>query len=253
LLVAGLVCLVKNRPLVGILAVGAAVLIKLLPIGVLPLCLLYQAVDHRLAWRTRMIGLTASVVALIGLVGVAYAPFWIGTATLQRVIDADSDYLASVPALIILVVPGATDWLTYLRLALLAIVGLWQARGLWLGSTSLPTAALGVLFATIVLASHFAGWYLGLLVAVSVLTQNRRLQAAIGVFTLTATLTTPLWTYVWTPYQDSLTLTTFHLFLVPFTFIPPLLVLLLSGARFTPGPVRQPEQRSLSPAALSAD
>jgi hypothetical protein len=77
---------------------------------------------------------------------------------------------------------------------------------------------------TILLANHFAGWYVPLLVALAVLAGDAVRQTRAAVLTFTTTLATPLWAYVWPANQPYLDLLTFHAILVPLTFLPPILV-----------------------------
>jgi hypothetical protein len=214
----------RNRPALGALGIGAAVLIKLLPIAVVPLYLVATALDRRRSARQRLLQTVTCAAILVGLAVVAYAPFWMGPTTLRRVLDVDVNYAGSIPAFILVLLPTSYHWLVYPRLAVAATVGLWQARSLWLGVASLPMAAYEVLFATILLATHFAGWYLPILVALAILSEDRLRQERIVIFTLTATLTTPAWAYVLTWTRDWVSNGQFHLILVPLTFIPPLVL-----------------------------
>lgn len=241
-LIAALVLLGKNRPVLGAISVGASVLIKFLTLGAVPLFFLAKLLDRAVSRRSRVFRLIAGSLALLGLVVVAYAPFWVGPVTLQRAQAVDTDYLSSIPALIVLLVPDALGWLSYPRLALLALVGLWQANALRLGRTSLARATFEVTFVTILIAPHFAGWYLAPLVAVAALTRDRWIQARVVAFTVAATLTTPIWAYLWWWNQDWMSLTTVHLIVVPLTFLPAVLIALLGWwagtVRWPPAPSR---------------
>jgi len=227
-LIAALALLTKNRPVLSALGVGASVLVKFLTLGAIPLFLLARILDSPRSHRGRLVTVVASAAALVALAVVAYAPFWAGPTTLQRALAADSDYLSSIPALIVLVIPGSINWLAFPRLALVGIVCLWQANSLRLGRANLAQAMYEVFFVTILVGAHFAGWYLALLVAVSALTRDRWVQLRTVVFTFTATLATPLWAYLWYWNQDWMSMTTIHLIVVPLTFLPPLLIALLA-------------------------
>ena len=228
-LVAGLILLARNRTVSGALGIGASVLVKYLTLGAIPLLFLATALQSRHSPRIGWIRFAASAAALLALVVGSYAPFWAGPPILQRIQAVDSNYLSSLPALIILLVPDTVHWLVYPRLLLLAAVGLWQANALRTGRASLARATFEVLFATVIVATHFAGWYLALLVAVAVLTGDRWVQIRMVAFTFATTLTTPLWAYVWWWSQDWMSMTTIHLLVVPLTFVPPLGVALLAS------------------------
>lgn len=230
-LVAGLVLVRKNRPVLGALGVGVSTLIKVVTLGAIPALLLAIVLDAARPWRIRLARAAVSVVALIALASVAYAPFWVGPATLQRVQAVSGNFVASIPALAILLIPGAMQWLFYASLAFVGLVGLWQANALRRDPANLPRAVYEIIFATILVASHFAGWYLAVLVAVAALTADRWVQARTVVFTFGATLTTPLWAYYWFWNQSWLSMTTIHLIVVPLTFAPPLLIALFAMRR----------------------
>ena len=151
---------------------------------------------------------------------------------MQRVLAVDQDYVGSIPALALSLFPTSYHWLVYVRLATAALVGLWQARSVFLGRERLAKAALEVVFTTILLATHFAGWYLALPLALSAMGNDRRTQWRMAIFTFTASLTTPMWAYLWWWTQDVVNETTFHLIVVPLTFVPPLVIAMGHGARF---------------------
>ena len=230
-LVAGLVLLTKKRPILAAAGVGVSVLIKFLTLGVVPLFLLAEILAPARSHRLRVARVAASTAVMIALAVVAYAPFWTGLATIERAQAVDSDYLSSIAALVILLVPDSINWLGIAKIAILAAVFLWQANSLRLGRANLAQAMFEVLFVTILIASHFAGWYLALLVAVAVLSGDRWIQARMVLFTFTTTLTTPLWAYLWYWNQDWMSMLTMHLIVVPLTFLPPLLVAVLAMAR----------------------
>src|SRR6185437_525233 len=227
-LVAALVLLTKKHAILGAAGIGASVLIKFLTLGAVPLFLLAEVLAPARSRRVRVMRVAASAVIMIGLAVVAYAPFWTGLATIERAQAVDADYLSSIAALVILLVPDSINWLGIAKLAILAAVFLWQANSLRLGRANLAQATFEVLFVTILVASHFAGWYLALLVAVAVLAGDRWIQARMVLFTFTTTLTTPLWAYLWYWNQDWMSMTTMHLIVVPLIFLPPLLVAVLA-------------------------
>lgn len=244
-LIAALVCVMRNRPVLGALGIGASVLIKFLTLGAIPMFLLAKALDTQRAMRTRLTRVTGYAAIVVALGIAAYAPFWTGPATLQRAQAVDGNYLSSIPALIILIVPDSIKWLTYPRFALLALVGLWQANSLRLGRINLAQAMYEIFFVTILIAAHFAGWYLALLVAVSVLSRDRWTQARTAVFTFTTTLTTPLWAYLWWWVQDWMSMTTIHLIVVPLIFAAPLGIAFLGmGRRGGQPPLRASDRSS---------
>lgn len=226
--IAALVCLAKKQPTLGAIGIGASVLIKFLTLGAIPLLLLAKALDTTQWPRIRFARVVGYAVVIAALGVAAYAPFWTGPATLQRAQAVDGNYLSSISALIVLIVPNSIGWLTYLRFAILATVGLWQVNSLRLGRVNLAQAMYEIFFVSILVAAHFAGWYLALLVAVSVLTRDRWIQARTVVFTFTTTLVTPLWAYLWWWVQDWMSMTTIHWIVVPLTFVPPLTIALLA-------------------------
>jgi hypothetical protein len=213
------------------LGIGGALLIKILPIGVIPLCLLAAFLESAgSAWQ-RLTRLLISAAVLVGVVVLAYAPFWVGPETIHRVRQSDGDYLASIPALIVAYFPDGVDWLVFPRVVLAAAIALWLIYSLIAGRLTLETAAFEALFATILLSTHFSGWYLALLVATSVLTLDRWRERRAIVFTLTAMLTTPIWSYGWLWLQAWDITPQFLSFVVPFTFVPPLLLAFPPGIR----------------------
>lgn len=248
-LVAALVLTTKGRLVSGTLAAGASVLVKYLTLGAVPLVLLAEILDTAPSRRARLARVGASAVLLALLAVAAYAPFWSGLATLERARATAEDYLASIPALAVLLIPDSLGWLVLPRLLIPAIVGLWQANNLRLGRANLAQATFEVLFVTVLVSSHFAGWYLGLLVAVAALSGDRWRQARVIAFTFTTTLTTPLWAYVWYWDQGWLSMTAIHLIVVPLTFLPALLIALaaLVWPRRGPAPDQRPVLSAFSP------
>ena len=238
LVIAALVFMGTRKPVLSTMSIGASVLVKFLTLGAIPLFLMARAMEPSRSRPIRFAHAAISAAILISLAIAAYAPFWSGTVTLQRAQAVDTDYLASIPALIILLIPSSINWLTYPRLAVLGIVCLWQANSLRLGQANLAQAMSEVFFATVLVAAHFAGWYLPLLVATVVLSGNRWLRARVVVFTFTTTLTTPLWAYLYWWNQNWMSLTAIHLIVVPLTFVPPLIAALLAMLRPTQ-PARQ--------------
>jgi hypothetical protein len=235
LLIAGLIAIGSRRFALGMLGLAGALLIKILPVGVVPLCLLATYIGSPgSSWR-RLMRLGTSALVFAAVVAVAYAPFWAGPVTLQRIRQADGDYLASIPALVVAYVPDATNWLAYPRAALGAAIMLWLAYSLLTRRLTLEIAAFEALFATILLSGHFSGWYLALLVAAATLTYDRRRQERVAIFCLTAMLTTPIWTYLWIWLQGWNIVTQFLSVVVPFTFLPPLLLTFPASARFIDG------------------
>jgi alpha-1,6-mannosyltransferase len=224
LLVVAFVLVIQRRPILGVVALAASTLVKYLTVEALPFLLLIQAVDHQASRRLRIVSVVRSIAVFVGVTVLMFAPYWVGPVTLERARIADDNYLSSIPALAILIQPSLIDSLIYPRVAILSIVGLWQTYRIVRGQAELAGALFEVSFATILLANHYAGWYLPLLMALAVLTGNPWTRARIGVLTFTTTLTTPLWAYVWPAHRDALSLATFHFVLVPLTFLPPLLV-----------------------------
>jgi hypothetical protein len=232
LVVAGLIALTSRRSALGMLGIAGALLIKILPVGVVPLCLLAVYVGtHGSSWR-RLLRLGASAAVFVVVVVVAYAPFWAGPVTLMRIRQADGDYLASISALVVAYFPDATNWLAYPRTVLAGAIVLWLAYALWTRRLTLEVAAFEALFATILLSAHFSGWYLALLVATATLTHDRRRQERVAIFCVTAMLTTSIWTYLWVWLQGWNIATPFLSGVVPFTFLPPLLLTFPTSARF---------------------
>jgi hypothetical protein len=223
-LVAALVLAGSQRSVLGTIAGGLSALVKGLTLAALPILLLTPLVDRTSPVRIRLLRFGMSLIALVIVAVLAYAPYWVGPETLSRSLAVDNDYLASIPALIVLYVPTAITWLIVPRTLILLAVGLWQVNALRTGRADVVQATFEMLFATIVVAVHFAGWYLPLLVAVAALARNRWLALRMVAFSFTAALTTPLWAYVWWWNQNTLSLATFHLFVVPFTFLPALII-----------------------------
>ncbi|HLG50142.1 MAG TPA: glycosyltransferase 87 family protein [Chloroflexota bacterium] len=252
-LVFALVLLKRRHTIPAALAMGASVLIKYITVGVVPFFLLAQArteADRPL--RRRIRDLIASLAVMIGLAAGTYAPFWSGTATIERALAVDANFLSSIPALLILLLPGAASWLTAARLCLLGMVCLWGARALHEGKIDPARAALEVLFVTILAASHFAGWYLAPLVALAALGHDWWVRVRIALFTFTTTLATPIWAYLWWWNQATMSLTTIHLIVVPLTFLPALAMMILASQRSHSGTARSDARRRTRLAALSA-
>ncbi len=224
LLVVAFVLYSERRPIAATVALAASSLVKYLTLEALPYFLLVQALDSSANRRGRVGSIVASLLAFGGSAIVVFAPYWVGPVTIERVRVADTNYLSSISALMILLRPSSLDWLVYPRIGILAAVGTWEAYRLIAGRACLAGALFEVSFATILIANHFAGWYLPLLVALAVLAGDWRARTRIVVLTFTTTLTTPLWAYVWPIGQPGLDLATFHMLLVPLTFVPPLVV-----------------------------
>jgi hypothetical protein len=226
-LVVTLGLLAARRPALGAIALASSALVKYLTAEAVPFILFALLAEPTASLRQRLSRMAASLFALVGTATIFFAPYWLGPITLDRVRVVDTNYLSSFSALAILLQPSLIDWLALPRLAILIAVGLWQVEGLWRGKLALPRALFEVSFATILVANHFAGWYLPLLVTLAILADDSRQVTRSIVFTFTATLATPLWAYVWPANQATFSLLTFHLMLVPLTFLPPLVVGLL--------------------------
>jgi hypothetical protein len=217
-----------TAPAIGIAtaALVASVLVKFLTAPALPLAMVSLATDRHVTRRRRCAALLICAVVAVATAVLAYAPFWSGSATFLRLRQADSNYLASIPALAILLVPASIGWLLYARALVLgttAAVSLWY---LMRGRCSLGVALFEITFVGILVVDHFAGWYVPLLLALAVLSRDSRRCWRAVALTLTATITTPLWAYYWPLNQATTDLKSFHLILVPLTFLPPLLIAL---------------------------
>lgn len=221
-----LLLLTRRQATAGAPALAASVFVKYLTAVAVPYYFLSQIAEGRRTWRTILSAIGGSVVAFVLITAVVYAPFWVGPQTLVRVEEVDNNYLASLPALVILYVPNALTWLTAARLAIVTLVGAWQAWAILRRRTTVERAVFETYFTVLIVATHFAGWYLPLLVALAILTANRWLVARAVVFTFTATLTTSMWTYLFPATENTLSFATFHLIVVPWTFVPPLLIIL---------------------------
>jgi hypothetical protein len=229
-LVAALWHLARHRS-VGAAALASAVLVasglvKYLSLAALPFVLLALTRARRPGSAVAAAALAAIATALL-----AFIPYWAGGAPFQRLLAVDSDYLASVSALVVLLAPGVSVWLLYPRLVLLGLVGLWQAGALLLRRASLAAALFEVFFVALLVATRFAGWYLPILLALAARSADGWQQARAVAFTVTASATTVLWAFVWPANQSWLTLTGFHLVIVPLTFLPPLLVAVVGWDR----------------------
>lgn len=224
LLVFALILLNGKRGPWGAVALAGSVFVKYLTVVAVPFYLLAQLRGPKRSWRERLPTVLASVGALAATALLAYAPFWAGPATLDRVRHVDDNYLSSFAALALLYVPNAKLWLLPARAAVVAAITLWQMRSFVLGRASVERAVFEVYFGVLLVATHFAGWYLPMLVALGVLSRDRWLVARAITFTFCAILTVPLWEYLWPEVQNSAGLATFHLLIVPLTFLPPLLV-----------------------------
>jgi hypothetical protein len=232
LLVVALGLLATRLPVFGAVALASSALVKYLTVEALPLVLLGLLAEPGHPLRARIGRTAASLAAFVATAALLFAPYWLGPITLDRVRVVELNYLSSFSALAILLQPSLIGWLAYPRLAILILVGLWQLDRLRRARTSVPSGLFEVAFATILLANHFAGWYLPMLVALAILAGDSRQIARAIVFTFTTTLATPLWSYVWPTNQPALSLLAFHLLLVPLTFGPPLAVGLLRLAPF---------------------
>lgn len=242
--------LVGRRGARGAFALAASVFVKYLTVIALPFYLLAElrgpdAGDWR-GWRRRLPAVLASVGVFAITAVLAYAPFWAGPVTLARVRTVDQNYLASMSALALLYLPNASAWLLTGRVAVVAMIAAWQLRSFALGRADVPRAVFEVYFGVLLIATHFAGWYLPLLVALGVLSADRWLISRAVVFSLSAILTVPLWQYLWPQVQNSAGLGPFHLLIVPLTFLPPLIIAALGAARSSERPERTGSRREVS-------
>lgn len=224
LLVLSLLLLAARRAPGGAIALAASVFVKYLTVVALPFYLLAELRRPGSTWRDRLPTVLASVAVFALTAVLAYAPFWAGPAILARVRQVDTNYLASFSALALIYMPRAIDWLLGVRVAIVAAIALWQINAFLRGRASVARAVFEVYFGVLLVATHFAGWYLPLLVALGVLSADRWLVARAITFTFAAMLTVPLWQYVWPEVQNTYGLGPFHLLIVPLTFFPPLLI-----------------------------
>jgi hypothetical protein len=223
LLVLAVLLLTVRRPLLAIIALAGSAFIKYLTLEALPYFVLTQCVCSEGKLRARLTSAAGSALTFGIATGLVFAPFWVGPVTIERARVADANYLSSISALIVLIRPSAFDWLIYPRIAVLATLCLWQGYRLLARRAGLADVLFDVSFVTILLANHFAGWYVPLLVALAALAGDPVRQTRAAILTFTTSLATPFWAYVWPAYQPNLDLLTFHLILVPLTFLPPLL------------------------------
>ena len=238
--VAGLILARHRWPTMAVACLTAAVLVKSLPIAAIPLFFAWLLSQRGSFWKLRVPTIVAASIVMLSVFVAGYAPFWAGWETLSRLREVNANYLASIPALIVLLVPSATDWLTIPQMGLLALVGLVLAWLVWHHRVTLERAVVEIIFATILIATHFAGWYLPLLVGVAALTDDSWVLVRMAVFTFTTTLTTPLWQYVFPWTRDWLSMESFHLIVVPWTFLPPLAVGMWEWGRTWKAIHRQP-------------
>jgi hypothetical protein len=224
-------------------------LVKMTAIGLFPLYLAAILLNRSETLGRRLLTILAVVVGWAALAIVAYHPYWVGPETVHRLLLADGDYLASLASLVVFLLPTTRDWLIVVRVALGVAIAAWQVRGMLIGKTTLAAAAFEVMFATILLAAHFAGWYLPLVLALAVLSRSQINLRRAAVFTLSATMTTPLWAYAYTLPLDWMNAESFHFIVVPLTFIPPLLVTLPPGQRFLSALSLRGQERLRAPVA----
>jgi hypothetical protein len=220
--------LAGRRGVTGALALAGSVFVKYITVVALPFYFLAvlrgdDASSPR-GWRERLPAVLASVGVFAVTAALAYAPFWAGPMTLARIGQVDNNYLGSFAALVVLYLPNFDPWLLAARVAVVALVALWQVRSFLRGRASLASAVFEVYFAVLLVATHFAGWYVPLLLALGIMSDDRRLVRRAAAFSFAALLTTPLWEYAWPALQNSVGLGPFHLIVVPLTFFPPLLM-----------------------------
>ena len=228
LLIAGLIAMKKDRPVLGAIGFTLSLLVKSLAVGVLPLLFIQMLRMPGRTIRNRLLITIVSALTVVGMAVLAYAPFWAGSTTLDRIQAVDSNYLGSLSALAILLIPNSIHWLIYPRVAILGVVGISLVFLVWTRRTPLERAVFEIIFVTILMATHFAGWYLPVLVAVAALAGDGWSQARMIAFTFAATLTTPIWEYAWSWSQGRLSMEEFHLIVVPLVFVPTLGVTLLA-------------------------
>ncbi len=169
-----------------------------------------------LRWPAGFI-LTDRRVVLFGLSALGALTVQGGRST-HRALGLGGVASAAIAALVILLAPSAINWRVYPRFARVAGVVAWQAGALWLGRANLTYALFEVSFAIVVVATHFAGWYLALPLAL--LAGDGWRIARVVALTFTATLTTPLWAYLWSLAQPDRSLEDLHLIVVPLVFVP---------------------------------
>lgn len=231
LLVAALILLARRRIAGGTIALAASVFVKYLTIAAVPFYLLDEVGDRERPLGERLEAVGRSIAILVVATALAFAPFWSGPGTLARVRQVENNYLASLPALAILIDGATINWVPLAQAVVVGTVALWQAAALWRGRSSVARALFEVFFAVILVTTHFAGWYLPILVAVAALVGDRWLLARAIVFTATAALTDPFWAYAFTPLNSAIGLLGVHLIVVPLTFLPPLAVIVISRLR----------------------
>jgi hypothetical protein len=240
LLVLAMLLLARRHFASGMAALSASIFVKYLTITAVPFYLLDEIADRARPLEARLAAIGRSCIVLAVATAVAFAPFWAGLDTLARVRQVDNNYLASIPALAILLDGAALPWMMIAQIVVVGGVALWQAVSLWRGRATPERAIFEVSFAVILVATHFAGWYLPLLVAVAVFVGDRWLLARAVVFSFTAALTIPIWAFAYPWTQPALGLLAFHEIVVPLTFVPPLAVILIrilrSDRAAPPGP-----------------
>jgi hypothetical protein len=236
LLLAALTLSHGHRRALGAVFLTGSILTKYLTLGALPFFLLADVADQpgklRLPrpdrvsdrlWRGLVRTVPVSLAALVTAAAL-FAPYWVGPSTVERVLAVDNNYLASPAALTILLVPDSQHWLTIARWALLAGVYLWLILRQLRGTIGEQGATFEGLFIMVLCAPHFAGWYLAVLVALAPLVGDGWSMARAAAFSVAASLTVPLWAFVWPAHSATMALLTFHAIIVPLTFGPPLLV-----------------------------
>jgi alpha-1,6-mannosyltransferase len=122
--VASLILARQRWPTLAVVCLATAILVKSLPIGAVPLFFFSLLAQRGRFWESRVPTFVASVIVFGCVLVLGYTPFWAGWATLDRLREVDANYLASIPALIVLVVPSAVDWLSIPQMSVLALTTL---------------------------------------------------------------------------------------------------------------------------------
>lgn len=193
---AGLLALVESRMAIGIVLLTASALVKYATLPLLPLALIYVASRRLPAGRKAFeLGMGAAVSILLAVV--LYAPFWEGTATLDRTLIENSFHLQSFGALVAWAWPGvAINTATAIGRAFFVPVYLYAC---WLATRRPVDMLKGMGLATLGFLALAAGnvkiWYLSWPVVFSAL-DGWPARVGVAACSLGATLSAASYAYV---------------------------------------------------------
>jgi hypothetical protein len=161
----------RGRGRLGLVGGVAAGLVKVSAAAVLPILALAEL--RRGRWRSLLVGMGLS----LGLVGLAYAPFWAGPDTLRVLFQQAGRVVWSPGSLLIAATSSETAARVILLLAGVTGYGLLALRGRPDSSADLATTSAGALvLSLLVLTTAFYAHYLIPVVALAALSGNVRLE-----------------------------------------------------------------------------